>query len=328
MSERDLLGHVRRIVDGHYSGLETEGTAILEEKLTPAAFMRDLHGDGVADVRVIVFEGYPVMAMTRLPTESSGGAANLHLGAVGVGLAVADGTPLGAYQQSRDRVLDAHPDTGASLTEFRVPNWDRVLETAVEAAAASGLGYTGVDVVLTEGNEPAVLEVNVRPGLGIQNTTGEGLDRRLSFVESLPAEYEFASPERKIRLAREWDAAGYPDAALPDADDETAATGGRGDAETDAAGGPMAATAGGTTPSPVAATPNAVPDGGTRGLRRLLCEPDPVAAGAGLAAVICLVGAGLAGFPVVAATFALVAAGSVLGLCCAASGVDLAEVAR
>jgi alpha-L-glutamate ligase-like protein len=225
MTGRELRDHVRRIVDGHYSGLEADGSAIIEEKLTPARFMSGLHGDGVADVRVIVFQGYPVMAMTRLPTEASDGAANLHLGAVGVGLSVADGRPLGAYQQSRDRELDAHPDTGASLTEFRFPSWERVLETAVEAAAASGLGYTGVDVVLTEGNEPKVLEVNVRPGLGIQNTTGAGLFERLAFVEALPPEYEFLPADRKIALARQWDDADFAEAALPDAAELAAETG-------------------------------------------------------------------------------------------------------
>jgi alpha-L-glutamate ligase-like protein len=225
MTGRELRDHVRRIVDGHYSGLEANGSAIIEERLTPAPFMRKLHGDGVADVRVIVFQGYPVMAMTRLPTTASGGAANLHLGAVGVGLSVTAGRPLSAYQQSRDRELDTHPDTGASLTDFRVPNWDTVLETAVEAAAASGLGYTGVDVVLTEGNEPKVLEVNVRPGLGIQNTTGAGLFQRLAFVEALPPEYEFLSANRKIELARKWDDADFAETALPDAEELAAETG-------------------------------------------------------------------------------------------------------
>jgi alpha-L-glutamate ligase-like protein len=225
MTGRELRDHVRRIVDGHYSGLDADGAAIVEEKLTPARFMRELHGDGVADVRVIVFQGYPVMAMARLPTEESNGAANLHLGAVGVGLSVDQGSPLGAYQQSRNRDLKAHPDTGASLSEFQFPNWDGMLEAAVGAAAASGLGYTGVDVVLAEDNEPKVLEVNVRPGLGIQNTTGAGLFERLAFVEALPPEYEFLPAERKIQLAREWDRAAFAEAALPDAEDLAGETG-------------------------------------------------------------------------------------------------------
>ena len=39
---------------------------------------------GVPDIRVIVYKGYPVMAMSRLPTRLSHGKANLHQGAIGV----------------------------------------------------------------------------------------------------------------------------------------------------------------------------------------------------------------------------------------------------
>jgi alpha-L-glutamate ligase-like protein len=358
MTERDLVDHVRRIVGGQYSGLESEGRAILEEKLTPAAFMRDLHGDGVADVRVIVFRGYPVMAMTRLPTEESDGAANLHLGAVGVGLNVADGTPLGAFQQSRDRELDAHPDTGASLTDFRLPNWDEAVETAVEAAAASGLGYTGVDVVLTEGNVPKVLEVNVRPGLGIQNTTGNGLFRRLSFVEALPAEYEYLPAERKIELAKAWDAAGYASEALPDADslreqgDQAEATEAAEATETvetaGTAGGDESTPSGTTEPTavrePVASTaatePTEQPTDATNADRAGVddeeCSADVAVerrdsesglrgrlptVGGGLTSGVLLAGALLAGFPVFTVLFVLVAVGFVGGLCCEAFGL-------
>jgi alpha-L-glutamate ligase-like protein len=367
MTERELVGHVRRIVDGQYSGLESEGKAILEEKLTPAEFMRNLHGDGVADVRVIVFQGYPIMAMTRLPTEESGGAANLHLGAVGVGLSIANGTPLGAYQQSQDRDLDAHPDTGASLTDFRMPNWEAVLETAIEAAAVSGLGYTGVDVVLGEGNVPKVLEVNVRPGLGIQNTTGRGLFRRLAFVESLPPEYEYLPADRKLTLACEWDAAGYTDDILPDevpemndtrttderavdestsaepraeepetdathtATDETEATPTETTTETDATL-PTGAAAD-ATDEPGDVESDAAVDGttdaesgagwnadesrsGTDGLGSRLRT-----LGGGLTSGACLVGALVAGFPVLTVLFVLVAVGFVGGLCCEAFGL-------
>lgn len=346
MTERELVSHARRIVDGQYSGLESEGKAILEEKLTPAEFMCDLHGDGVADVRVIVFQGYPVMAMTRLPTEESGGAANLHLGAVGVGLSIDDGTPLGAYQQSQDRELDAHPDTDASLTDFRIPNWEAVLETAVEAAAVSGLGYTGVDVVIGEGNVPKVLEVNVRPGLGIQNTTGHGLFRRLAFVESLPPEYEYLPADRKLALAREWDAAGYTDDVLPEeapvVDEARAADEGTADESASAETGanrPGTTTAyaapdeTGTTPPGLADTtnePNSTKTdvavdaerdtddsrsrtGGPGGRLRTL--------GGALASGACLVGALIAGFPVFTALFVLVAVGFVGGLCCEAFGL-------
>ncbi|HBZ98517.1 MAG TPA: alpha-L-glutamate ligase-like protein, partial [Pseudomonas sp.] len=40
----------------------------------------------VPDIRIIVLMGYPIMAMLRLPTRQSGGKANLHQGAIGVGV--------------------------------------------------------------------------------------------------------------------------------------------------------------------------------------------------------------------------------------------------
>jgi len=46
---------------------------------------------GVPDIRVIVFRGYPVLGMVRLPTRRSHGEANLHQGAVGAGLDLAGG---------------------------------------------------------------------------------------------------------------------------------------------------------------------------------------------------------------------------------------------
>lgn len=206
LTHTGLTNHVRQIVQGHYSGLDPEGTAVLEERLVPAEFLMDLCGQGIPDIRVIVFQGYPVMTMIRLPTAESEGAANLHQGGIGVGLRVADGTPIQAYQQSRDRWLESHPDTGADLTDFTIPNWESVLDTATRAAAASGLGYTGVDIVLDEGETPRVLEVNVRPGLGIQNSTEAGILKRIEQIEALPREYEFKSSAEKVRLAMEWDA--------------------------------------------------------------------------------------------------------------------------
>src|SRR5690606_2674215 len=48
---------------------------------------------GVPDVRIIVFLGYPVMAMIRLPTRLSDGKANLHQRASGVAIDIPSGKP-------------------------------------------------------------------------------------------------------------------------------------------------------------------------------------------------------------------------------------------
>lgn len=204
-----LYRHARRIVQGQFAGMRAEGKVIVEERIEQHPQLAALCSGGVADIRIIAFLGYPVMAMIRLPTAESGDQANLHKGAVGVGLRIADGTPLGAYQQSHHRWLTAHPDTGADLTSFTIPAWDEVLDIATRTAAASGLGYAGVDIALDADGVPRVFEVNASPGLGIQNTTGIGLLGRLEHIESLPYEDEFATPERKLELARQWDREGY-----------------------------------------------------------------------------------------------------------------------
>ena len=80
---------------------------------------------------------------------------------------------------------------------------------ASRAAISSGLGFTGVDIVFDEDDGPVVLEINVRPGLGIQNTTLAGLQKRLAEIESLPADIEFEPPGDRIARARELDKKGW-----------------------------------------------------------------------------------------------------------------------
>lgn len=207
-SPDQLLGHVRSIIEGQYDPMGLEGVAVIEGLIHPDDHLLSIAGQGVPDIRVIVFKGFPIMAMTRLPTEESDGAANLHMGAVGVGLDVANGQAQGGYQ-STNKWFDEHPDTKVDLESFAIPNWGEVLSTAVHAAEVSRLGYTGVDIVVDEDEGPMVLEINARPGLGIQNSTFDGLLERTEFVEALPDSFDLKSPAEKIDLARQWDAADW-----------------------------------------------------------------------------------------------------------------------
>jgi hypothetical protein len=53
---------------------------------------------GIPDIRVIVFNHVPVMAMLRLPTKESDGKANLQHGALGLGIDLSNGTTTTAVQ--------------------------------------------------------------------------------------------------------------------------------------------------------------------------------------------------------------------------------------
>ncbi len=199
----DLVRHIMLILDSHFSKGWSD-TAIIEQVVESDPRIAPFHAGGVPDIRVIVLEGFPIMAMARLPTRESQGTANLHKGAIGMGLTISDGEGVNPYWRGHGGSVERHPDTGAVLRELRIPDWGRVLEVAVYAQAASRLGYAGVDVVLDRSG-PMVLEVNKRPGLEIQSTNLAGLLRRIRFVESRLHSHRFDPPAEKVRLARQWD---------------------------------------------------------------------------------------------------------------------------
>ena len=154
--------------------------------------------EGVPDVRVIAFKGVPVMAMMRCATHASDGKANLHQGAVGVGIDIATGRSVRAVQQ--DRLVEKHPDTGACFSSLQIPHWDRVLDLAASCVEMTGLGYLGADIVLDRVQGPMLLELNARPGLAIQVANEAGLRHRLERAAQIAA--QTSDHDRKIELAR------------------------------------------------------------------------------------------------------------------------------
>lgn len=173
---RHLLGN---ILIGEYA-MRTWDRALIEERIFAGPVLEDMPTIGLPDIRVITLHGSPVMSMVRLPTRRSGGKANLHLGALGIGIDLETGMTTGGTW--RGRPLSRHPETQRCLAGMRVTAWGDVLETARKAARAFPLGYLGVDISITEEGRPVVLEVNVRPGLEIQNANRRGLRPEITRV--------------------------------------------------------------------------------------------------------------------------------------------------
>jgi alpha-L-glutamate ligase-like protein len=171
------------ILEGQFHGGEKD-TAVVEELLIQNESLREIVPLGLADIRVISFLGYPVMAMMRIPTIASGGKANIHLGAVAAGVRISTGVIFHSVWAGLPS--PEHPDTGASLIGRQIPLWDEILEVAAEAQRLAGIGYAGVDIALDSKRGPVVMEVNRRPGLEIQNANAAGLLRRLRMIEQLP----------------------------------------------------------------------------------------------------------------------------------------------
>lgn len=198
IERQDLERHVSNILSGLYSLGGSPDVALIESLIAFDEVFAAYTYEGVPDIRVIVFRGYPVMAMMRLSTAASDGKANLHQGAVGVGLDITTGTALRGVQFNRPR--DDHPDTGHGLASLQVPGWDALLHLAASCYEMTGLGYLGTDMVLDRHHGPMLLELNARPGLAIQMANGEGLRRRLDLIEKQP---EPRSVEARVAFAQQ-----------------------------------------------------------------------------------------------------------------------------
>ncbi len=173
LTYNEVYQHISNILSGLYSLGGKYDVAVLEEMVHFSTQFEKFSYQGIPDVRVIVYNGFPALSMMRLATRESGGRANLHQGAVGVGIDIRTGRAVAAV--SHDRPIRYHPDTGADLMELQVPFWRQHLEIAAKGYEMTGLGYLGADIVLDKYRGPMMLELNARPGLAIQIANGRGL---------------------------------------------------------------------------------------------------------------------------------------------------------
>ena len=183
MSFADVQRHMSNTLAGLYSLGGTPDVVIVEDMIAQDDCFAGYSHEGVPDIRIVVFNGYPVMAMLRLATHASDGKANLHQGAVGVGLALDSGRCLNAVQYGR--AVTEHPDTGKPLCDIGIGGWRNFLLLAAQCYEMTDLGYMGTDLVLDKNCGPQLLELNARPGLAIQIANGVGLLPRLRHIETL-----------------------------------------------------------------------------------------------------------------------------------------------
>lgn len=193
----DLRWRALDILAGQFSLHNFPDLVMIEERIRIAGIFQKYAYQGTPDIRVIVFNKVPVMAMLRLPTPESHGRANLHQGAIGVGIDLATGiTTRGVWH---GRGLKYIPGTKRKINGLKLPYWNTILTLAVKAQEAiPSLGFMGVDIVYDKDRGPMILELNARPGLEIQNANLAPLKRRLERVEGL----EVHSADHGVKIAK------------------------------------------------------------------------------------------------------------------------------
>jgi len=194
MNKKDIILHLENILEGRFSMGNQPDIAILEERVKTDKRIKPYSFKGVPDVRIIAFNNVPIMAQLRLPTKRSNGTANLHSGAICVGIDIASGvTTSGMHLKMNPVIEDTYIKTDLTLDlennlpigGITIPYWNDLLEIAIKCQQISGLGYIGVDIAIDQEKGPVIFEINARPGLGIQVANNAGLRWRLEKVRDL-----------------------------------------------------------------------------------------------------------------------------------------------
>lgn len=207
MSQKDITLHIENILEGRFSMGDRSDIAIIEERVRTDPLLKQYSYKGVPDIRIICFNGVPIMAMTRIPTKRSNGTANLHSGAICTGLDISTGITTNSMQMNTKSIFsDTYEGieyttdlkVNKKLSGIQIPDWDEILTIALKCQKASKLGYIGVDIALDAEKGPVVFELNARPGLGIQVANQAGLRSRLERIKGL----EINSIKHGIRVAK------------------------------------------------------------------------------------------------------------------------------
>ena len=176
VNDPEIFHHITSIISGLFS-MASNDVCLIEECIVPHPFFAKIYDEGVPDFRIITLKEKPLMAMLRMPTSKSDGKANLHQNGVGIGVDMAKGILTQVYDGKT--YADHHPDTDRKVNGMKIPNWDSMLQLAKKTARAFPLEYLGIDLVIDRVKGPQIMEVNVRPGLGIQLVNKCGLQSTL-----------------------------------------------------------------------------------------------------------------------------------------------------
>lgn len=193
----NIKDHIRDIVDGRFSIANVGDNAFFEQYVISDEAIGRYSYEGLPDIRIVVHNLIPVMAMLRLPTKESGGKANLHQGAVAVGIDIGRGET--TYAAYKNRIIEELPDGLGKIRGVKIPFWDDILLIASRIQLLTNLGYLAADICVDKHMGPVLLEINARAGLGVQIANLAPLKKRLERIEGI----KVTNPTKGVRIAKD-----------------------------------------------------------------------------------------------------------------------------
>ena len=184
------------IFDGSYSSNHRSDTILLEDRLIPWIGFTEFCEYWLADMRVIIFNLVPIIAMLRMPTQESGGKANLAQWGIGLGLDIVSGKITSLYRKWQSYTSE-FPSEWKHFKNKKIPYRQEIIQYSANAQYFVNIGYLGMDRVISN-KGPKLLEINARSGLEIQNITGKPLLSIMKKIEDL----DITTPNKGIEISR------------------------------------------------------------------------------------------------------------------------------
>lgn len=180
-------------LDGKNSTWVLKDKILIEEKLIPSKGFATYCQEGLADIRIIVFNLVPIAAMIRIPTKKSWGKANLAKWGTALGIDVTSGKVKYQEKKIKPHFPENHEMFNNKTIEYR----EEILLLSSKIQYFVNLWYLALDRVITpEG--PKLLEINGRAGLDIQKITGIKIKNALKKINGL----KIYTPEKGIEVSK------------------------------------------------------------------------------------------------------------------------------
>jgi len=192
----EIINHVRDILDGRFSISGITDIAFFEQLIITDDVLGKFSYKGLPDIRVIVHNLVPVMAMVRLPTKESDGKANMHLGAIAAGIDMSKGEI--THICKNNKIINEVPGVGPARG-LKIPHWDDILLISSKLQLITNLGFLGADFAIDKKSGPVLLEINARSGPRIQIANLAPLRTRLEKIKGI----KVPTPEKGVRIAQD-----------------------------------------------------------------------------------------------------------------------------
>lgn len=156
-----------KVKDTNYNSVKAMPDGVIEQLIVQHAKLSDVYPLSINTVRVVTIldgnKAKPLFAFWRMGNKGNY-VDNLNAGGISAKIDIETGIICSPAADKTGTQYTKHPDTGAKITGFAMPMWDKILETVCGAAQSMpNVGYVGWDVAISP-DSVQLIEGNEFPG--------------------------------------------------------------------------------------------------------------------------------------------------------------------